>query len=652
MMSLASYYKDSDLPRALEIAQKALAMATANGDKLLVARAQNTYGNILKLKGEYKEAEVLYMAAAKTFEELHDTMRLALVYGNIGSYYSAVEQNQVAIMYHLRSLKLDQQRANSQNNVAATLNNIGNVYYSDRNYPKALEYYRQALSMNKVNGNRKNETINYLNLGNTFKDTRQIDSSLWYYTKAIELSVEQKIIWVAAAAHEGRGSCLLKQDKPAEAKQEFDVGLVAARQFGNKELVLYLQAGQAEAFSGLGQHDSALYTWQFCMDSAAKYDFAFLKSQLLLVGARIFEKTGDLAKANSLYKEYGELKDSMSYEQNAIMYRSFEERLRLEEEDHAEELIQKTQQEQTEAENRRNKIVLLFTAIVLLLAVGLGLFAFRSYRLKKKSHESISQQKDIIEEKNKEILSSIAYAQRLQQAILPSDKSWSSVFPSSYIFYQPKDIVAGDFYWLEKSGDTILFAAADCTGHGVPGALVSVVCSNALNRAVNEYNLTTPGSILDKVTELVVETFEKSGSTVYDGMDISLCAFDASTKMLKWSGANLPLWIISNSSEGREIKEIKPDKQPIGKFDLRKPFTTHSIQLNSGDTIFLFTDGYADQFGGPGGKKYKYKPMQELLRESSILTPVQQREKLVASFVNWKGKLEQVDDVCVIGIRF
>jgi serine phosphatase RsbU (regulator of sigma subunit) len=215
------------------------------------------------------------------------------------------------------------------------------------------------------------------------------------------------------------------------------------------------------------------------------------------------------------------------------------------------------------------------------------------------------------------------------------------------VLYKPKDIVAGDFYWMEEINDCVLIAAADCTGHGVPGAMVSVVCSNALNRAVKEFHLSDTGAILDKVTDLVLETFEKSVSEVKDGMDISLVSINKLSKKIQWSGANNPLWYFDNG----ELKEITADKQPIGKTDNRKPFTAHTFVCKPNTTLYLFTDGYADQFGGPKGKKFKYKPLQELLSENHKKEPQSQQTILNTAFDNWKGELEQVDDVCIIGIK-
>jgi len=260
--------------------------------------------------------------------------------------------------------------------------------------------------------------------------------------------------------------------------------------------------------------------------------------------------------------------------------------------------------------------------------------------------QTITEQKKIIDEKNKDIIDSINYAKRLQNALLPSLGLINSNLPNSFIYYKPKDIVAGDFYWFEKHNDLLFIAAADCTGHGVPGAMVSVVCSGALTRTINELHITQPDLILNKTRELILETFAKSNEEVKDGMDISLLCIDKKNKTAFWSGANNPLWYAQNKA----MLEIKPDKQPIGKTDNAAPFTTHKIDCKTETIFYLFTDGMADQFGGPKGKKYKYKQMQELLLKNHHLTFDQQKEFIDKSFKEWKGKLEQVDDVCVMGI--
>jgi serine phosphatase RsbU (regulator of sigma subunit) len=277
---------------------------------------------------------------------------------------------------------------------------------------------------------------------------------------------------------------------------------------------------------------------------------------------------------------------------------------------------------------------------------------------------SISAQKKILEEKNKEIFDSILYAKRLQEAILPSNKLLNKYLPNSYVFYKPKDIVAGDFYWMDtfakddfgnylkptdadiNPADCIIFAVADCTGHGVPGAMISIFCSNALNRAIKEFYLLDPGNILDKVRSLVIETFEKSDMEVRDGMDISLCVLNFKTFELYWAGANNPLWLVRN----QEMIEYKPDRQPIGKFDNPTNFKTHKIKLEKGDKFYIFSDGLADQFGGQKGKKLKTAKMRELIMAQQSNSMQMQYDIMDKFFEMWKGSLEQVDDICVIGV--
>jgi serine phosphatase RsbU (regulator of sigma subunit) len=308
---------------------------------------------------------------------------------------------------------------------------------------------------------------------------------------------------------------------------------------------------------------------------------------------------------------------------------------------------------------KSQKSIIWLSIIFLIIVSALGIWAYRSYRLKNEANRLILEQKGeieqqhfVLEEQHKEITDSINYAKRIQDAILPPLTMVREHIPDSFILYKPKDIVAGDFYWLESvttndKEQIILFAAADCTGHGVPGAMVSIVCHNSMNRAVREFNLIEPHQILDKTRELVVETFEKSHNEVHDGMDIALCSIDKTTNKLIYAGANNGLYLIRN----HELIEYKPDKQPIGNYHHIKPFNKHEIQLKKGDVIYMYTDGYADQFGGEKGKKFKYKPFKELLLSIHNKPLDEQHELMQKAFIEWQGNLEQIDDVCIIGMR-
>ncbi len=252
-----------------------------------------------------------------------------------------------------------------------------------------------------------------------------------------------------------------------------------------------------------------------------------------------------------------------------------------------------------------------------------------------------------LETKNKEITDSIEYALRIQTAILPPQKIVKQYLENSFILYKPKDIVAGDFYWMESVDDLVLFAACDCTGHGVPGAMVSVVCNNALNRVVREFGLTQPALILDKTAEIVIDNFSKSEEEIKDGMDISLCAYNIKTKTLQWAGANNPLWILQNG----EIIETKADKQPIGMNENSKPFTNHTFNLNSTDKIYLFTDGFADQFGGDtGDRKLTRKRFKELLLSIQNKSMSEQCIELDNFIEDYRKQVEQIDDILVMGV--
>lgn len=309
------------------------------------------------------------------------------------------------------------------------------------------------------------------------------------------------------------------------------------------------------------------------------------------------------------------------------------------------------------------KTFLTISVLVSILIAILLIIAYRSSVKQRKQAVIISRQKEEAEiqrdeiqtqhlelaVKNKEITDSITYAKRIQDAMLPPLEVFHEHLEKSFVFYLPKDIVAGDFYWMEKVGDKIIFAAADCTGHGVPGAIVSVICSNALNRSVREFKLTKPSEILDQTLEIVLDKFSTSEDEVKDGMDIALCTYNPTTHELEYTGANNPLWIIRKGSD--TIEEYKANKQPIGKYLKHTPFVNHKIILKPGDTMYVFSDGYADQLGGELGKKFRSIHFKELLLSIQKEDMQTQKRKVEKAFFGWKGNLEQLDYICVIGYQ-
>jgi serine phosphatase RsbU (regulator of sigma subunit) len=284
---------------------------------------------------------------------------------------------------------------------------------------------------------------------------------------------------------------------------------------------------------------------------------------------------------------------------------------------------------------------------------------------------AMEMQQKLLIEKNNSIMDSLRYAERIQKAIMPSIATLKNILPQSFIYFAPLEIVSGDFYFIHQVDKKVFFAIADCTGHGVPGAFVSIIGIHAIHRAINEFKLEQPSSILNKVNQLVEQDLSNYGDTIInDGMDIAFCSFDIENQRLEYSGANIPLWIVSetsdedhavainqqlilenNSTQVLKLKEIKADNQPIGYIQKRVPFTNHIIEIQKGDMIYIFSDGYADQFGGEFGKKFKYKKLKSMLLEIYNFPPENQKRFIKEAIKTWQGTNEQVDDICVLGIR-
>ncbi|MBL4594232.1 MAG: SpoIIE family protein phosphatase [Flavobacteriales bacterium] len=272
---------------------------------------------------------------------------------------------------------------------------------------------------------------------------------------------------------------------------------------------------------------------------------------------------------------------------------------------------------------------------------------------------ALEESKHELQEKNTEIVDSINYAKRIQSALIPPVEVFKKILPESFIIFKPKDIVSGDFYWISELNTTkendsneklVVYAVADCTGHGVPGAFMSLIGLKIFNQSIKQPNINSPAEALDYLNNEVFNTVNKhsdSDNIIRDGMDVALCSINFKTLMLSFSGAKNPVYIVRN----KELHEIKGDKQPIGSYAAQEPFINKEYQLEKGDMVYIFSDGFADQFGGPKGKKLKYKPFKEMLIANSDKSMDEQEKQLNNLFENWQGDLEQLDDVCVIGVR-
>jgi ligand-binding sensor domain-containing protein/serine phosphatase RsbU (regulator of sigma subunit) len=304
------------------------------------------------------------------------------------------------------------------------------------------------------------------------------------------------------------------------------------------------------------------------------------------------------------------------------------------------------------------------------ICTGIIIAGIYSYLKIRTANKQIIQQNKIIEEKNKDITDSIIYAKRIQEAILPANKTLSTHFSDSFILFKPRDIVSGDFYWFTEDSEKSIVVVSDCTGHGVPGAFMSMLGTSLLNQVIRDENISNPGKALDRMDEKLNMALHKTNNETkaQDGMDISVCTFLKDKEIIEYSGANNPLYIVRKNKDALIINntevpalfqdknyyfyEIKANKQPIGGFQHKKDFTTHKIKIQKSDCIYLFTDGYADQFGGPKGKKFMYVQFKKLLLSIQHLSMQEQKLELEKIIENWKGSSHnQVDDICIMGVK-
>jgi serine phosphatase RsbU (regulator of sigma subunit) len=375
--------------------------------------------------------------------------------------------------------------------------------------------------------------------------------------------------------------------------------------------------------------------------------------------SKIYARLGDYKKAFEYHEFFSLTKDSLLNEENQ---RSINEMQAKYETGQKEKEIQikNLQINERDAQIRGQRITIFASAGGLILLFLLAIVVFRAYKLKqkanlllKKQKLEIEIQKGIIEEKNRDITDSITYAKHIQDAILPEKEKILQVLPESFILFMPKDIVSGDFYWYMQAGNgDILVASADCTGHGVPGAFMSMICSNTLTKIVSEYQLTQPGEVLTRLNKEIKSALKQKGenSSSRDGMDIALLkfSFGNDTCRVDFAGANRPLIYFENGN----MREIVPNKSAIGGFTHDDyQFINHSASLKKDSMLYIFSDGYADQFGGANGKKFMLKNLKELFKTIRNLSIKEQEKILREVFLSWKGGLEQVDDVLVIWIR-
>ena len=636
------YEKLGYVLKSLEYYQKSIEINKQVDDKKGLAVMYNNIGLIYNDLGSIEKAVKYYQMSLKLSEQISDIKMVSVSLCSIGLLHNGQGNNNIALEYHNKSLKLRQQ-IDDKKLISTCLNNIGYSYALSKKYSLALEYFNKSLRINENIGNKVGMSLDYNNIGSLYRKQKKYRLAIDYFMKSlgIKKGMQYKKKRVLTLINIGLAY--------------FDMGLLAdSKTYAKKALKLGKELG-----------------YPFRIEAA---------SELLY---KIFSRTNDFKKALEMYELHIQMRDSINNEETQKV--AIKQNMKYEyEKQHLSDSLETSKElalkdieiekQEAEAKAERTTKYGLYGGLALVLVIALVLA--RSVKQKKRANEEILAQKlEVeksklhIEELHKEVTDSIHYAAHIQNAILTSDTYWQRMLPNHFVFFKPRDIVSGDFYWAyETPTKKKIWIAADCTGHGVPGGFMSMLGNTFLNEIIIEQQIEGADKILDSLRDHIIKALASDvgtdeGLEMKDGMDIALCILHPDMT-LEYSGANNPLWILSDRSEVSAnakitpnetskmfLHEIKAAKQPIGKYTQMTPFTSHKIKLETGDQVCTFSDGFPDQFGGDKLKKYMSKKLKKFLLSISHKPMEEQKELLMQEFENWRKDTEQVDDVCVIGVR-
>lgn len=599
--------------------------------------------------------------ALKLSQELDYKRGIAKSYNNIGIVYYCQGKYSEALDSYLKAIKIYDEMLD-KHGLLKTYNNIGVTFFDQKNYDKAEEYYLASLKIKQELGDVTGIANSYNNLGVIYRNRDNFDQALSYYNKSLALMEELKNKEGIAKSLNNIGMIYILKKEYTKALDNLNQALDIKKEVNDRRGIANTLNNIADVFYNMKQYAKAIETLNKSIKLSKELGAKDITKSAYEKLSAIYAASGNFKEAFSYHTLYSSIKDTLLNEAQSKQVSELAAQYEDEKQDLKIESLTKDN-ELKDLRDKKNRLIILGISVGLVLVLILAFIAFRAYKEKQHANQllsvqndKISHQKLLIEEKNKDIMDSIQYAKRIQEAIYPSKKLVKNYLEESFVLFKPKDVISGDFYWMSIMENKTFFAAVDCTGHGVPGALMSIVGYNGLNQAVNEYKLSKPSEILNHLNNTVNYTLNKDrkeGVIIKDGMDIALCAFDKEKMVLEYAGAYNPLYIVRNN----QIIEIKADRHPIGAFgdgvDLKlKPFTNNEVPIEHGDIMYVFSDGFADQFGGEQGKKFTYKRLKETLISVNSHSMEEQRHTLHVLFEQWKGELEQVDDVCIVGVKF
>lgn len=646
-------YSTINIDKAKEYGNKALDLATKINFKKGIAASLNNIGNIYYYNDDYPTAIDYYNRSYKIREQLGDKKGMSDNLNNIGVLYRVKGNYTKALEFFLKSLKVDEDLKDT-NGVAACLNNIGLIMADLKNFNKAKEYYQKSVNAYEKSRNNYGSASALNNLALLYQEYNIKDSAVPVFFKALALYQKNEDKYGSASCYINIAGIYGEKGDKIKEKEYALKSLQLRREINDQEGIGSCLLMLAKIENESGKHTLALQYLNEAIKINKKIDSKQSLINTYKTAAKIYYDNGKYKEAYQYYQLFADHKDSLITKESLKSMADLQVKYETDKQKQEIELLKKENQihelenNSKEAEINKQRTVIYSFIVLIIVIAAFSFFLFKALKARQKAAKKLELAYAQIEEKNKHITDSINYAKRIQTAMLKDEEHSSLHLPSHFILLLPKDIVSGDFYWAMEKENYLYIAAADCTGHGVPGAFLTLLGTSFLNEITSSEAIHTPAQILNLLRTKIVKELSQQGQTK-DGMDISLIRIDLNSNQAMWAGAYNPLWILKSSED--KFIEVKADKQPVGFSDIMTDFNNNELQLDKGDQLYLFTDGFADQFGGEKGKKFKYKQIQRELLGARTLTMDEQKKHMLKVFRNWKGNLDQVDDVLLIGIK-
>lgn len=648
LTKLVKAFKRINVNKGYEYSLKLLNLAEKMDDRHK-ADAYYYQGLLLLAQGKYDTAIKWCEKSVVIYKALDRQKDISQTYNQIASAYLEIPDLVKSVYYYQQSLAI-KERTGDEEGASNTYGNLGNAYNQMGNSEKAIEYFDKSAAIKKKLNDEYGYAIALCNKSSVLNRLDRYEETLKILKEAYVIADKVNDAPLKSAILGNLGETYqFMNDLPNAEKNSLEC-LNIRLQLADSNDICYSYISLANIYAAQEKYRKAVACALKAKVIAETNNWMSSRYDAYYTLARSYYELGDFKQSADYSFLMKNVNDTLYTEENSESVNKMEAIYQTEKKDAELKLNSEKMKNQQLEIDRQNVLKIVF-AIALVLSLLVIFFVFRGYQQKKKANEIISAQKHMLEEKNKEVTDSIFYARRIQRALLTSETYMKKFIPECFVFYKPKDIVSGDFYWSLCRNDLFMLMTADCTGHGVPGAFMSLMGINMLNEITAERNISTPDQVLNNLRSDLIKALnpEDAEEESKDGMDAVFCTLNLKTLELQLACANNPVWIVRN---GQLAETIPADKIPIGKSPKEDvPYTLHTYQLLKGDIVYSFTDGYADQFGGPKGKKFKYKQLQELLLNNSHSNMDQQKKILEKTIMDWKGDIEQLDDILVIGIK-